>query len=216
MGGETVSGKSLRAEEDARAVGHPSSDPAAPAHLLPQGEKARAVRAEAFSPTTVSVREDAHKAATSTNLPSPLEGEGGLSRSERSDEGYAAPRQPAGAKWRHENPKRNRGFAKAMRRNPTEHERKLWLILKCRRFVGYKFRRQVPIGPYIADFVCYAKRLIIELDGSQHADNALDAERDRWLAVKGFAILRFWNNELTENAEGVADAIWSKLEHIHA
>ncbi len=108
--------------------------------------------------------------------------------------------------------RRNRGFAKAMRRNPTEAEQKLWLILKDRRFAGYKFRRQVPIGPFIADFVCYSARLIIELDGSQHADDAYDAARDEWIAAKGFTTLRIWNSDLNSSADAVSDVIWNRLE----
>src|SRR5690606_19028395 len=105
-------------------------------------------------------------------FPSPLEGEGGVSRSESSDEGCSWRLAPAGAKWRAAIPKRARGFAKHMRKNPTDAERQMWLLLKDRRFTDFKFRRQVPIGPYIADFVCYAARVIIELDGSQHIDSA--------------------------------------------
>jgi len=108
--------------------------------------------------------------------------------------------------------RRNRGFAKAMRRNPTEAEQKLWLILKDRRFSGFKFRRQVPIGPFIADFVCYSRRLIVELDGSQHAGSAADEHRAATLAEKGFATIRVWNSDLTANPDGVADAIWHQLE----
>ena len=113
--------------------------------------------------------------------------------------------------------RRNRGHAKSMRRNPTEAEQKLWRLLKDRRFADYKFRRQVPIGPYIADFVCYSARLIVELDGSQHADDARDAARDDWFAAKGFATQRIWNNELTKDADAVSDAIWHRLkENAHA
>jgi len=108
--------------------------------------------------------------------------------------------------------RRNRGFAKAMRRNPTEAEQKLWLLLKNRRFAEYKFRRQVPIGPFIADFVCYSRRLIVELDGSQHAGSAADGHRAATLAEKGFATIRVWNSDLIANPDGVADAIWHKLE----
>ena len=108
--------------------------------------------------------------------------------------------------------RRTRGHAKAMRRNPTEAEQKLWLLLKDRRFAGFKFRRQVPIGPYIADFVCYSARLIVELDGSQHADDARDGRRDAWFGEKGFTTLRVWNSDLAANPEGVGDAIWNRLE----
>lgn len=98
-----------------------------------------------------------------------------------------------------------------MRKNPTETERAMWLVLKDRRLAEYKFRRQVPIGSYIADFVCYARRLIIELDGSQHAES-YTAARDEWLAEKGFAILCVHTDQLISNREGVLDTVWHKLE----
>ncbi|WMT91092.1 DUF559 domain-containing protein [Pelagibacterium sp. H642] len=120
----------------------------------------------------------------------------------------------AGADWRHQIPKRNRGFAKSMRRNPTEAERQMWLLLKDRRLAEYKFRRQVPIGPYIADFVCYASRLIVELDGSQHGEQ-LYADRNAWLKSKGFRVLRVWNNQLTAEREAVLDALWHNLQESH-
>ena len=80
--------------------------------------------------------------------------------------------------------------ARAMRHGPTEAERKLWHLLRDRRFSGFKFRRQVQIGRYIVDFVCPAKRLIVEVDGGQHAENAYDAARDAWLMAEGFRIRR--------------------------
>ncbi|WP_245944973.1 endonuclease domain-containing protein [Pelagibacterium lacus] len=120
--------------------------------------------------------------------------------------------KPAGTQWRHETPRRHRGFAKTMRANPTEPERQMWLILRDRRLEPYKFRRQVPIGPYIADFVCYSARLIIELDGSQHAESATDPARDRWFEAKGFSVQRFWNDELAANRDGVLDTVWHRLE----
>ncbi|WMT88140.1 DUF559 domain-containing protein [Pelagibacterium sp. 26DY04] len=122
--------------------------------------------------------------------------------------------KPAGADWRHQIPKRNRGFAKSMRRNPTEAERQMWMLLKDRRLAAYKFRRQVPIGPYIADFVCYASRLIVELDGSQHGEQ-LDADRNAWLNSKGFRVLRVWNNQLVTEREAVLDALWHNLQESH-
>ncbi len=97
-----------------------------------------------------------------------------------------------------------------MRRNPTETERQMWLILKDRRLIDYKFRRQVPIGPYIADFVCYSARLIIELDGSQHGEQS-DAARNAWLQSKGFRVLRVWNTQLTSERDAVLDAVWHNL-----
>jgi very-short-patch-repair endonuclease len=74
-----------------------------------------------------------------------------------------------------------RGFARGLRREATDAERRLWSLLRNRQLGGFKFRRQVPIGPYIADFICFDRRLIIEADGGQHADSAYDEARDAWL-----------------------------------
>jgi very-short-patch-repair endonuclease len=104
-----------------------------------------------------------------------------------------------------------RGFARRLRREGTEVEKKLWRLLRDRRFSDYKFRRQVPIDSYIVDFVCYSARLIVEMDGSQHADSAADARRDARLIAQGFRILRIWNNDLTHNRRSVLDAIWAAL-----
>jgi very-short-patch-repair endonuclease len=89
----------------------------------------------------------------------------------------------------------------------TDAEHALWRILRNRQFEGTKFRRQVPIGPYIADFACYGARLIIEADGGQHSESSRDAIRDAWFAAQGFRVLRFWNNDILKNAEGVGAAI---------
>jgi very-short-patch-repair endonuclease len=96
-----------------------------------------------------------------------------------------------------------RDQARAMRREPTEVERRMWRLLRDRRFGGIKFRRQVPVGPYIADFACPAHRLIVELDGSQHADSAADRRRDADLAYEGWRVLRVWNSEVVENPNAV-------------
>jgi very-short-patch-repair endonuclease len=93
----------------------------------------------------------------------------------------------------------------------TDAEHALWRILRNRQFVQTKFRRQVPIGPYIADFVCYQARLIIEADGGQHSESRHDAVRDAWFAAQGFRVLRFWNNDILQNPEGVATAITMAL-----
>jgi very-short-patch-repair endonuclease len=98
-----------------------------------------------------------------------------------------------------------------MRHQPTEAESKLWLLLRDRRFVDHKFRRQVPIGPYIADFVCYARNLIVEADGSQHAGNTGDVVRDIELQRRGFRILRIWNNDILARPDIVLNAIWNAL-----
>jgi len=105
-----------------------------------------------------------------------------------------------------------RGRARTMRKEPTEAERKLWLLVRDRRFSGFKFRRQVQIGRYIVDFVCPAKRLIVEADGGQHAESAYDAERDVWLAAQGFRIRRFWNADILARPDQVRDTLWHDLE----
>jgi very-short-patch-repair endonuclease len=94
----------------------------------------------------------------------------------------------------------------------TDAERKLWFALRDRRFAAFKFRRQVPVGPYVADFLCYASRLIVEVDGGQHADSERDAVRDRWLVQNNFHVVRFWNNDVLQNLEGVLTALAQALE----
>ena len=99
-----------------------------------------------------------------------------------------------------------------MRREMTEAELKLWSTLRNRSLVGVKFRRQVPIGNYIADFCCVAHRLIVELDGGQHAEQeAADASRSRFLAAEGFRILRFWNNQVLSGSEFVVAEILAAI-----
>ena len=105
-----------------------------------------------------------------------------------------------------------RARARTMRKEPTEAELRLWHLLRDRRFSGFKFRRQVQIGRYVVDFVCPAKRLIVEADGGQHAENAYDAERDVWLAAQGFRIRRFWNAEILSRPDEVRDTLWHDLE----
>jgi very-short-patch-repair endonuclease len=94
----------------------------------------------------------------------------------------------------------------------TDAERKLWYTLRDRRFAGFKFRRQVPIGRYIVDFVCFEERLVIEVDGGQHADSLRDQRRDRWITANGFRVLRFWNNEVLTNLEGVMTVLAQALK----
>ena len=102
-------------------------------------------------------------------------------------------------------------WARRLRKESTFAERRLWRQLRARSLSGFKFVRQEPIGPYIVDFVCREKRLVIEVDGGQHADNKRDAARDRWLADHRYRILRFWNNEVLGNTEGVLETILSAL-----
>jgi very-short-patch-repair endonuclease len=94
-----------------------------------------------------------------------------------------------------------------MRREPTDAEARLWAMLRGQRLGGLKFKRQEQLGDYIVDFVCFGSRMIVEADGSQHAHSAGDAVRDEWLTGQGFRVLRFWNNDILENPEGVARMI---------
>src|SRR5271157_5130816 len=94
-----------------------------------------------------------------------------------------------------------------MRGAPTDAELRLWRLLRDRRLSGLKFRRQVPVGPYIVDFLCVGAKLIVEADGSQHAENARDEVRDAYLAREGWKVLRFWNHEVTRNRESVMETI---------
>lgn len=103
--------------------------------------------------------------------------------------------------------------ARAMRSNPTDAERALWQIVRAKRLAAFKFKRQVPIERYIVDFVCLRERLIVEADGSQHAESAYDTARDAWLKAQGFRILRFWNNDILNNPEGVATAVLAALNN---
>lgn len=103
--------------------------------------------------------------------------------------------------------------ARQLRRNLTDVERLLWRRLRFWQVDGYKFRRQQPLGNYIVDFVCLQKRLIIELDGGQHAQEVNhDAERDAWLQAQGFTVLRFWNNDVLKNIDGVMEMIVKSLQ----
>ena len=103
--------------------------------------------------------------------------------------------------------------AKQLRRNLTTAERRLWYRVRARRFFSYKIRQQVPIGPYVADFVCMDARLIIEVDGGQHAErSARDERRDRFLSEQGFVTVRFWNNEVLGNFDGVLCRIKEVLD----
>ena len=99
--------------------------------------------------------------------------------------------------------------SRALRRDSTDAEKRLWSILQDRKLDGYKFRRQLAIGEFIVDFCCIERRLIIELDGSQHADELAryDEARTRQLVARGFRVLRLWNGEVTRDTEGVAEKI---------
>ena len=125
--------------------------------------------------------------------PSPLVGEGGLRRRRRTGEGARS----------------LTGVARQLRARMTDAERKLWFALKDRRFAAFKFRRQVPIGPYI---LCFESRLIVEVDGGQHAESVRDVERDNWLVRNEFRVLRYWNNDVLQNLEGVLTSLAEQLD----
>src|SRR5438874_11801840 len=127
--------------------------------------------------------------------PSPLAGEGAeRRRREAGDGAFAA----------------TTNRARVLRARLTDAERKLWYALRGGRFAGAKFR-QVPVGPYVADFLCYEARLVIEVDGGQHAESAKDLRRDRWFAENAFQVLRFWNNDVHSNLEGVLTVVVDAL-----
>ena len=99
-------------------------------------------------------------------------------------------------------------FARSLRRNSTDAEQLLWQRLRNRQLAGLKFRRQVPMGPYVADFFCLKAGLIVEVDGGQHATaQDSDAARTAWLESRGYRVIRFWNNEVIENIQGVLETI---------
>tara|TARA_R110002020_G_scaffold232795_4_gene444309 strand:+ start:1164 stop:1505 length:342 start_codon:yes stop_codon:yes gene_type:complete len=105
------------------------------------------------------------------------------------------------------NEDRLRKFAKAMRHDPTQAEYALWQLLRARRLGGMKFKRQEPLGPYICDFVCHERMLIVEADGSHHMSSKRDAARDRYFEMKGYRTVRFWNEDIQENIDAVAEQI---------
>jgi very-short-patch-repair endonuclease len=104
--------------------------------------------------------------------------------------------------------------ARRLRGNASPIERKLWAILHAFRQEGYHFRRQVPIGPYYADVACHHAKLVIEADGPSHTDPEYDARRDEYMRSRGFAVLRFGNNDIVRNADGVFAAVAGYLEAV--
>ena len=101
-------------------------------------------------------------------------------------------------------------LAKDLRKQSTDTEQRLWQQLKTKHIGGLKFRRQQPIGPYVVDFVCFEKKIIIESDGGQHAqpeEMQNDNIRDQWFRTQGYEVLRFWDNEVLTNARGVLEVI---------
>ncbi|OYU15819.1 MAG: hypothetical protein CFE37_03345 [Alphaproteobacteria bacterium PA4] len=131
-----------------------------------------------------------------THSPSPLEGEGDSTPLRRAGRGGSYPPVTLDR-------------AKSMRSAMTEAETRLWHLLRAKRLERFKFRRQQPIGPFIADFVCQAQRLIVEADGSQHAESTADADRTAWLTGRGYRVLRFWNADILDRPDDVMATIYA-------
>ena len=101
--------------------------------------------------------------------------------------------------------------SRSLRRAATDAEKKLWAALRDRRLAGFKFRRQYPIGKFTVDFACYEKRLVVEADGSQHADNPADLVRTKIIEGQGWRVVRFWNLDILQNTRGVLESILAIL-----
>jgi very-short-patch-repair endonuclease len=101
-----------------------------------------------------------------------------------------------------------------LRKNPTDAEKLFWQKIRSRQIGACKFRRQCPVGPYILDFVCFDPKVVIELDGGQHNGSVKDKERDADLYKRGFKVLRFWNNDVLKNVEGVLQSVERELAQL--
>ena len=107
---------------------------------------------------------------------------------------------------------KGRNRARLLRKSFTDAELRMWQLLRNRNLQRFKFRRQHPIGPYIADFVCLEQRIVIEVDGSQHAQQAkYDSERAVYLEAAGYRVLRFWDNDVLAHADSVMQSIYNTL-----
>jgi very-short-patch-repair endonuclease len=105
--------------------------------------------------------------------------------------------------------------ARQLRRDRSDAEKQLWYHLRGRQMDGHRFRRQVPIGSYIADFACLSARLVIEVDGGQHnegTNETLDAQRTEWLKTKGYRVLRFGNSDLLTDIDSVTETVFNELQ----
>jgi very-short-patch-repair endonuclease len=145
----------------------------------------------------------AKRSPSGTAEPSPLAGEGGERRSRSPGEGGALARRTRKAAPVKDATKKPRDTARRLRKDMTDAERKLWSLLRNRRLIGLKFRRQVPVGPYVADFLSFEAHLIVEADGGQHAGSAHDAERDAWSRHQGFTVIRNWNSDILTNPDAI-------------
>ena len=102
--------------------------------------------------------------------------------------------------------------ARSLRQGENQAEAMLWLELKRRKLGGHKFTRQLPIGPYFADFACREKWLVIELDGSQHADSSYDRRRDEYMRANGYSVLRFWSHDVLKHRTSVCETVLAALD----
>ena len=127
-----------------------------------------------------------------------------VSSPSRGEEGDGPQRQPGYSK-------RTLRLAKQLRREMTSQDMLLWKHLRDRWLGGFNFRDQQPIGPFVSDFACLKEKLIVEGDGSQHADIDYDKRRDEFLTSKGYRVIRFWNNEITSNLNGALETILAAL-----
>jgi very-short-patch-repair endonuclease len=125
--------------------------------------------------------------------------------------GHSASREPNEGQMRGPD-RKTVGVERKLRGQQTDAERKLWFAVRDRRLDGFKFVRQEAIGPFIVDFACRECKLIIEVDGGQHAESTKDAARDAFLASEGYRVLRFWNNDVLANREGVLLTILDALK----
>ncbi|MCV9961487.1 endonuclease domain-containing protein [Pararhizobium sp. BT-229] len=189
--------------EHAPLASPPSSGPSG--HLLPAGEKREVASTSAVTsstPTEAMVRSEG-RAASSLFSPA------GRRWPEGPDEGGEATVQNLKPFTKRQPGKTNQ--ARALRQNEQEAEYRLWGHLRNRLLNGHKFTRQIPLGPYIADFLCREKMLIVELDGSQHATSQSDPVRTRWLNDQGYSVIRFWNHEALQERRAVLDTILAVL-----
>ena len=114
-----------------------------------------------------------------------------------------------------DSPRRPTRRAKDLRNNATPAERLLWRHLSRRQFDGWKFSRQMPVGPFICDFLCRELHLMVEVDGGQHCDNPQDIGRTAFLKREGFRVVRYWNNDVRDNLAGVLENLRSVIGQAH-
>ncbi|CDZ63192.1 Hypothetical protein NGAL_HAMBI2605_23340 [Neorhizobium galegae bv. orientalis] len=184
------------------SMSSPSSDPSG--HLLPAGEKRECAALAPLNPHRCMRGSGRVENGKARNIFSPA----GRRWPEGSDEGVRS--MPADDITKRRPGKTTQ--ARRLRQNETEEEYRLWSELRNRLLNGYKFSRQVPLGPYVVDFICREERLVVEIDGFHHAESQSDITRTRWFNAKGYSVLRFWNHEITRERRAVLDTILAALD----